>query len=313
MDHLLPDISQMAELKTNPEEMNVKLPHCRTNSRRGQIDPEYRSYPPVKAILRALDILLVVNKQGISTVRSIFDELQIPKPTIVRMLETLMHAEFIVRDNMCGGYRVTQNVASLSDGYSGMSRIIGVACPLAIALTRQIKWPIGLGVLDGDEIEIQYWTGTISPWAHTNTVLGHRPDLIRSAMGRVYVAFCTEAERERIIRNLRQNHADWFNEYTEAAYRSLLQRVRHTGYASRDPRTKPLRMTTYSVPILQRGQVEAVMSVSFYTTAVANSDIKSQILDPLMATRVNIEHALEFINNQEVLGPNSNRDFEVSF
>lgn len=313
MDHLLPEISETVELDAIADVVNAKSSHCRTNSRRGQIDPEYRSYPPVKSILRALNILLVVNKQGISTVRSIFDELQIPKPTIVRMLETLMHAKFIVRDNMCGGYRVTQNVASLSDGYSGMSRIIGVACPLAIALTRQIKWPIGLGVLDGNEIEIQYWTGTISPWAHTNTVLGHRPKLVSSAMGRAYVAFCSETERERIIRDLRHNHADWFNQYTEAAYRSLLQRVRLSGYATRDPRTKPLRMTTYSVPILQNEKVEAVMSVSFYTTAVASSDIRSQVLDPLMATRLNIEHALEFISNQELLGPDSNRDYEVSF
>ena len=29
------------------------------------------------------------------------------KPTIVRMLETLIADDYIARDNMCGGYRVT--------------------------------------------------------------------------------------------------------------------------------------------------------------------------------------------------------------
>src|SRR3712207_7474590 len=52
-----------------------------------------------------------------------------------------------------------------------------------------------------------------SPWAHTNTVLGLRPTLLSSVMGRAYMAHCPEDERERILAALRadprHNFGDW--------------------------------------------------------------------------------------------------------
>lgn len=296
-----------------PDGQEGKRTHCRTNSRRGQTNQMDRSYPPVIAACRALQVLKEVNRQGIATISSLYAETRIPRPTIVRMLETLMSEEYVVRDNMCGGYRVTQRVSELSYGYSGISRVIEVARPLAIGLTRQIKWPIGLGVLDGDEIAIQYWTGTISPWAHTNTVLGNRPDLYRSAMGRAYVAFCGEAERERHIARMRTDPDIALDDEAEAVYRKRIEQVRRTGYAQRDPRTEPIRMTTFGVPILSDGKVEAVMSVSFYTSAVAPATIAASVLTPLAETRANIEHALEFLTSHPKFSPTSQRDFEVRF
>ncbi len=84
--------------------------HCRTNSRRGHTNPLDRSYPPVNAVCRALRVLKVANERAIVTVNSIYTETHIPRPTIVRIiLETLMHEGYVVRDNMCGGYRVDRS------------------------------------------------------------------------------------------------------------------------------------------------------------------------------------------------------------
>lgn len=290
-----------------------KRKHCRTNSRRGLTDPADRSYPPVSAVCRALGILREVNRQGIATVNSLYGKTGIPRPTIVRMLETLIYEGYVVRDNMCGGYRVTKRVADLSEGYSGINRVIEVARPLAIRLTQQIKWPIGLGVLDDDAIEIQYWTGTISPWAHTNTVLGIRPDLLTTAMGRAWLAYCDTAELEHYLARFRADPDRDFDEVEEEVFRALLRRVRRRGYASRDPRVEPKRMTTFGVPLMENGRVEAVMSVSFYTSAIPHSDLKRKILAPLIETRASIEDALSFMSNQPALDENSRRSYEVSF
>jgi IclR family mhp operon transcriptional activator len=286
--------------------------HCRTNSRRGHTNPLDRSYPPVNAVCRALHILKVANEKSVVTVNSIHAETGIPRPTIVRMLETFMHEGYIVRDNMCGGYRVTEKVAELSAGYSGISRVIEIARPLAIGLTRQIKWPIGLGVIDGDAIEILYWTGTISPVVHTNTVLGKRPDLLRSAMGRAYMAFCDEEERERHISRIRATSPAEFGPSEETAFRHRLERIRRAGYATRDPRTEPVRMTTFGVPILEKEKIEAVMSVSFFTSSVPARDVKEAVLNPLLETRLNIEHALAFISDRPRLDATVRRGYEVS-
>jgi IclR family mhp operon transcriptional activator len=286
--------------------------HCRTNSRRGHTNPLDRSYPPVNAVCRALQVLKVANEKCIVTVNSIHAETGIPRPTIVRMLETLMHEGYVVRDNMCGGYRVTQKVVELSAGYGGISRVIEIARPLSIGLTRQIKWPIGLGVIDGDAIEILYWTGTISPVVHTNTVLGKRPDLFKSAMGRAYMAFCDDDERERHIARMRKLMPADFGAKEEAAFRQHLKRARSAGYAMRDPRTEPARMTTFGVPLLEKEKVAAVMSVSFFTSSVPQRDVRKAVLKPLIETRLNIEHALAFISDRPRLDISVRREYGVS-
>lgn len=277
--------------------------HSRTNSRRGSTNPLDRSYPPVNAVCRALHILRIANQRSIATVNALHLQTGIPRPTIVRMLETLMHEGYVVRDNMCGGYRVTGKVAELSSGYRGISRVIEIARPLAIGLTRQIKWPIGLGEIDGDAIEIRYWTGTISPVVHTNTVLGKRPDLLTSAMGRAYMAFCSDQERDGHIRAMRKQMPLEFDAARETEYRAMLDRVRTTGLAMRVPGTGQKRLTTYGVPILEAGRVAAVLSVSYFTAAVPRRDVRKTVLDPLVETRVSIEHALAFISDQPELTP----------
>src|SRR6186713_3753184 len=99
----------------------------RTNSRHGLTDPRHRSYPPVKSVCRALDVLLTVNKLRIASLTAIHEETGFPKSTIVRMLETLRAEGYVARDNMCGGYRVTSRVQKLNSGYQGISEIIEVA------------------------------------------------------------------------------------------------------------------------------------------------------------------------------------------
>jgi IclR family mhp operon transcriptional activator len=267
---------------------------CRTNSRHGLTDPADRSYPPVKSVSRALDVLLTLNKLRIASVTAIHEETGFPKPTIVRMLETLRAEGYVARDNLCGGYRVTSRVQKLNAGYQGISQLIEVARPLAIELTHRLKWPIGIGVIDGDAIAIKFWTGTISPWSHTNTVLGLRPDLLTTAMGRAYLAYCPAEERDRHLQQLRADPARGFGADEERAFRALLDQVRRDGYATRDPRTKPYRTTTLAVPIREGQNVHGLVSISIFTTAVARDQVVEKIVVPLQETCARIEHALSF-------------------
>jgi IclR family mhp operon transcriptional activator len=267
---------------------------CRTNSRRGMSDPGRRSYPPVESVRRALEVLRTVNRLRIASVTDIYAATGLPKPTIVRMLETLITDGYVARDNMFGGYRVTCRVHELTKGYGGISMVIEASRAPAIELTRRMKWPIGIGVLEGDAISIQFWTGAISPWAHTNTVLGLRPTLLSSAMGRSYVAFCPEEEREKLFASMRKTIEE-FTPQKENEFRHLLARVRTDGFALRDPRTEPKQMTTIAVPLMFEDKVLAAMSVSFYKSAVPLQNIAPQIVAPLKETRGKIEENLSLL------------------
>lgn len=296
----------------NSSEASLSV-RCRTNSRRGLTDPTNLSYPPVKAVTRAFDVLRAVNQIRIASVNDVFEETGIPKSTIVRMLETLMAQGYVVRDNMCGGYRVTSRVQELTTGYDDVSRVIEVARPFAIEFTQRVKWPIGLGVEDGDAMAIQFWTGTISPLAHTNTVLGLRPEFYHSAMGRIHMAFCGDEERERRILDLHNDPDVRFGDAEERSFRGLLEQAKQDGYAIRDPRTAIQRTTTLAMPVLENGTIHAVVTVSFFRTAMRPNEIHEKVIDPLRVTVGMIESALSFMNNGEIQGAVKTEEIELGF
>ena len=197
---------------------------------------------------------------------------------------------------------VTHKVRELDSGYDGIAQIIEASRPCAIDLTRRIKWPVGIGIFDVDAIAVHFWTGTISPWVHTNTLLGHRPNLYTSAMGRAYMAFCSEEERERLIATFRTNASLNFDEEEEAHYRELLSRIRQNGFASRAPHTEPRRNITVALPIRYEDQVLASITVSFFITAVPRNQILNQIIRPLQETVTRIEEVFSVMRSSEFGG-----------
>jgi IclR family mhp operon transcriptional activator len=291
-DSVTPPIAVALAGEHEPRTARKKEGRCRTNSRRGATDSAQRSYPSVQAVCRALDVLRAVSRLRIASIQQIHEATGFPKPSIVRMLETLVAEGYVARDNMCGGYWVTSRVNELTSGHRGISQIIEAARPFAIELTRELKWPIGIGMLDGDAIAIKFWTGAISPLAHTNTVLGLRADLATTAMGRALLAFCPDGEREQLIRRMRADPARDFGEADEAHLRSILRQVRIEGFATRDPKTRPYRNTTVALPIREGETVHALVSLSFFTTALPKCEIAEKIVAPLRATTEKIEQAI---------------------
>ena len=275
------------------------VPRVRANSRRGETDETQHSYPPVEAVQRAFEVLRTVNRLRIASVSRIHAATGIPKPTVVRMLETLIADGYVARDNMCGGYRITARTRELNEGYDGLPFVIEAARPLAIDLTRRMKYPVGIGVFDGDAIALQFWTGTISPLAHTNTVLGLRPDLVTTAMGRAYLAFCPDEERDRLLARLRQGKTSGFSREHEAMLLQLLRRVREDGYAMRDPQTEPRRMTTVAMPIRNRGQVVALTSVTFFSSAIPRLHMAERVIGPLRETVGRMEETIAFMQSSQ--------------
>lgn len=273
----------------------------RANSRRGLTDPARRSYQPVESVRRALEILRSLNNLKIGSVSDLHRVTGFPKPTIIRMLETLIVDDYVARDNLCGGYRVTRKARELNCGYAGISMVIDAARPWVLELTERLKWPIAIGVPDGDAIALQFWTGVISPHAHANTVLGRRPNLFTSAMGRAYLGFCDDAERERCIRRMRLDPKLCFGEEKEQQFRQLLKRVRRDGYATREPRTWPYCTTTVATPIRSDGTVAALATISFFTNAIAKRDVMQRAVRPLLETCARIEQSIEVIRSSTAI------------
>ncbi len=91
---------------------------------------------------------------------------------------------------------------------------------------------------------------------------------------------------------MRTDPARRFGEEDEARLRAILRQARADGFATRDPKVKPFRISTLAMPIRQGEAVHALINISFFTTAVAKSEVAEKVLAPLRATTEKIEHAV---------------------
>lgn len=286
----------IVESSRDLQPLSVERPKSRKRLRRIATGPSMRSYPPVEAVQRALEILRIVNQLRVASVKDIFAATGFPKPTIVRMLETLIADGYVARDDMCNGYRVTSRVQELNAGYSGISLVIEAARPWLVDLTQRLKWPMGISTREGSALILQFSTAAISPWSYPYTRVGAVMDLTATATGRAYLAFCSDDEREILLEYARLNPAG-ISLDNAADLDTLLQRVRRDGYAVRDRNIAPLRTLSLAMPIRGDGKILAVSSISFYRSAVSDDRIKEHILQPLRTATQRIEETIGMIHN----------------
>src|SRR5262245_43392508 len=154
---------------------------------------------PVESVRRAFALLEELNRQRITSVHHLHQVTQLPKSTIVRLLDTLRILGYVASDPRQGGYQVTSGVRSLSTGFHGDPLVVEAARPWAIEFTRQFKLPIGIGVFDQDTMVVRYSTTLDSPISPFHATINMKLRMLTRAMGRAYLAFCPEVERDYIL------------------------------------------------------------------------------------------------------------------
>ena len=69
-------------------------------------------------------------------------------------------------------------------------------------LGRQIVWPTDIATFDRDAMVVRDTTHMSSPLSINREKAGFRPPVLHSSLGHAYLAFCPDAEREMILRNI---------------------------------------------------------------------------------------------------------------
>jgi IclR family mhp operon transcriptional activator len=277
-------------IQTAPKERREAPPRCRANSVRGSTEQANASYDPIKAVQRALSVLRALNDLRCASVGDIHRRTGISKPTIVRMLETLINEGYVARDNFFGGYRVTSQVQALSSGFSGKPILIEAARGWAVDLTRSVKWPISLGTASEGEIFVDFTTSPISPWSYPFAVLHTRLKMLTTAMGRCYLAFCPDDEREALLESYRAKTAmPGLSAEIGRASRAVDQ-IRANGYAHPDPQHASRRFEFIAVPIMDEDRCIAAMGMGFYRRAVPFGDVRERLYAPMREAATGIEH-----------------------
>jgi len=224
---------------------------------------------PIRALMRGLDALTVLNLRDGATVSEVAQEIPLPRTTVYRILETLCNAGFVFRDAADDRYRLTILVRGLSDGFDDEAWVTQIAKPFINDLSREIVWPVSIATLSGTTMMVRESTDHSSPLAVERFSAGFRAPLLASASGRVYLANSPPSQRDTLIEILaRSNKEDDKPARARAEVQRLLAEIRTQGYATTTRTRHLMEEISLSVPILVGERVLASLTARFAAAAV---------------------------------------------
>jgi IclR family transcriptional regulator, mhp operon transcriptional activator len=224
---------------------------------------------PIRALMRGLDALTVLNLRDGATVSEVAQEIRLPRTTVYRILETLCNAGFVFRDAADDRYRLTILVRGLSDGFDDEAWVTQIAKPFINDLCREIVWPVSIATLSGTMMLVRESTDHSSPLAVERNSAGFRAPLMTTAAGRVYLANSPTPQRETLIDILaRSNKEEDKPARARADLARALGEIKSSGYAAATRTRRLLEEASLSVPVLLIDRVLASLTVRFATSAV---------------------------------------------
>lgn len=248
----------------------------------------------VRALLRGLEILRHVNALGAARPGEIARALNIPRPTVYRLLQTLEEAGYVAFSASSNLVRVTRLAASLGEGTAMDSELCRVAAPLLAEYAARLVWPLDLTVYDNAAMVIQETTHGRSPLSIDRAMIGYRLPVLRTSAGRAYLAFCPEAERALIVDHLRRlgDPADMF--FLEGSWLDrMVAETRARGYALRDAGEFRAQTASLAVPVRAGGAVLGCVSLIWIRTALKTAKAVETAAEPLAELANRIAAALE--------------------
>jgi len=224
---------------------------------------------PIRALIRGLDALAVLNLRNGATVSEVAAEIRLPRTTTYRVLETLCTAGYVFRDPSDDRYRLTIKVRGLSDGFDDEAWVSQVARPVLNDLCREVVWPVAIATLSGTTMMVRETTDHRSPLAVERYAAGSRVPLLASATGRAFLAFCTQQERETLIDILsRSSREEDKLARNPSELGRILNETRTQGYASAIRARRVSDEISLAVPIVLDERVLACLTLRFSASAV---------------------------------------------
>lgn len=251
---------------------------------------------PVESVRRAFGLLHELNRQRVSSVRHLHVATGLPKPTIVRLLDTLVSLGYVVNDRRQGGYQVTSLVRSLSAGFHGDPLVVEAARPWAIAFTRKFRWPVAVAVLDRDAVAVRFSTIPDSPMSPFHATINMRLQLMSRALGRAYLAFCPADERDLLLGMLAtSDDPENAAAHDRDAALTLLTMIRQAGFADRSALVEPKSSSTLAVPAMLGQKVLATVGVTYFTSALPKAEAIARYVPPLQEMARNVGRSVAML------------------
>mgnify|MGYP003345337787 CR=1 FL=1 len=228
----------------------------------------------IEPIRRAFAVLEALNRRRSTTLSLLAAETGLPRPTLVRLLHTLIELGYASRVSREAGYRLTDHVLALAGGVRFIDHLVDAAIPHMTRFTEEHGWPLYLATISAGAMAIRHSTAPDSPMAFETAGYNRKSPLVFGALGRVWLAFASDEERRTALKaaGIRLT----------PTLANALQRIRDDGHAfTRPPR--PTRLHGFGVPILRGERVLGGLSLRFPRSALSEDEVVRRFARPMTA------------------------------
>ena len=215
----------------------------------------------IEPVRRSFAVLEALSHRRTSTVGVLTVDTSLPRPTVLRLLHTLIALGYAARVSREQGYRLTDRVLGLAESIRFTDHLVDAAIPHMRRFTEEHGWPLYLATISHGAIVIRHSTAPESPMAFEGAGLNLRRPILISALGRAWLAFCPDEERRAILRDVGLTRRQ------EIAFDAVLERVRREGVAFTQP-PRPTRLQGMAVAIRRGPRVLGSLSMRFPLSAL---------------------------------------------
>jgi len=258
---------------------------------------------PIQSLERGLHVLAKLREMRAASLHDLHRATGIPKPTLTRILYTL-YRQGLVWQRMADGAFLPSHLMLQRGRLDDTAWLVEIASPVLERLCERVMWPSVLSVPRLDHMEV---VETNSPRAYFDELpagpIGFRANLLRSASGRAYLAFCPDAEREAVLRRLRDRDVVGHElAHDPVAGRRIVSATRRRGYSVRAPDfgghySKTRRelddgRSSIAMPVRSGGHVLACVNLTWRRKALTLTQVVDSYASDLRMAVTTIEDRL---------------------
>jgi IclR family mhp operon transcriptional activator len=256
----------------------------------------------IRALERGLRVLQVFETSPICALQDLYVLTRIPRPSLLRILLTLEQAGLVTRRLADGRYRISANVTRMVRPRDRHERVAEAAAPALERLSHRAACPASFVVQAGDHMELREFSRARNLVMVNPDRIGDEIAWLLSGVGRAYLAFCPDKERQDILALLRKSDQP-VNRLARDPKRvdKILAETRQHGYGARDPSylggfygRPPFvdGLAGIAVPLLDRKRVHGCIALRWPRSSCSIEEFAARHLADMRAAADEIVHSL---------------------
>jgi IclR family mhp operon transcriptional activator len=252
----------------------------------------------IRALDRGLEVLECLHKSRSASLHDLYLATGLPKATLTRIIVTLEKRGLLWQRIADGAYMPSHTFQPRPPQINDENFLVETASPVMERLCKKVNWPSILAVPRLDYMEVIETNHPVSYFSHIPLgPIGFRINMLRSASGRAYLAFCSESERSTVVQRLASSSEPGnFLARRPRMFDKLIAETQALGYGRRADdfgghfektrRESDDRRDSIAVPVWVGEEVVAVINLTWmHTVTTVDQIVKTHLPTLTQAAR----------------------------